>query len=204
MKINKLKNIFTIKETLIIITALAIHLYFSPAFNYYEHHKSTATVEEGMKKVVKTCGEGYFVSWLSMDTKGLKNQFLFKDVIGCNKDMSKDCTFSVKGFNLNPFYNKTDHKIDKETYNFLLNIPDSEVAYFKDIKELNKYKTIKYLNDNTNLQITNLSFTVIKNKKKNIIYVFSLQNTNKKDTCTRKKSTLLLKELAQITKEGIY
>jgi len=204
MKISKLKNIFTKRETLIIICGILVHLYFSPAFNYYDHHKKIITIEEGMNKVARACGEGYFVSWLSMDIKGLKDQFLFKDVIGCNKQMSKNCTFNVKSLNLNPFYNKTDHKIDKETYKFLLNIPDAEVAYFKDIKELDKYKTIKYLNDNTNLQITNLSFTVIKNKKENIIYVFSLQNTNKKDTCTRKKSTLLLKELAQTAKEGIY
>jgi len=204
MKINKLKNIFTIRELLIIVCAIAVHLYFSPAFNYYDHHKKIITVEEGMSKVAKTCGEGYFVSWLSMDIAGLKDKFLFKDVVGCNKQMSKDCTFSVKAFNLNQFYNKIDHKIDRKTYEFLLNIPDAEVAYFKDIKELNKYKTIKYINDNTNLQINNLSFTVIKNKRKNIIYVFSLANTNKKDTCTRKKSTLLLKELAQKTKEGIY
>ena len=47
-----------------------------------------------------------------------------------------------------------------------------------ELKELNKYKTIKYINDNTNLQINNLSFTVIKNKKENIIYVFSIANTN--------------------------
>ena len=172
--------------------------------DYYKHHRNISIVKEGMNKVARTCGEGYFVSWLVMKTSDLKDEFMFQDVIGCNKEMSKNCTFSVKGFNLNPFYNKTDHSIDKETYKFLLNIPDTEVAYFEDIKELDKYKTIKYLNDNTNLQITNLSFTVIKNKKENIIYVFSLQNTNKKDTCTRKKSTLLLKELAQQTKKGIY
>ena len=204
MKINKLKSIFTIRETLIIICGILVHLYFSPAFNYYDHHRKTITIEEGMSKVAKTCGEGYFVSWLVMKTSDLKDQFMFQDVVGCNKQMSKNCTFSVKGFNLNPFYNKTDHSIDRETYQFLLNIPDAEVAYFNNIEELNKYNTIKYINDNTNLQINNLSFTVIKNKKENIIYVFSLANTNKKDTCTRKKSTLLLKELAQTAKEGIY
>ena len=74
MNINKLKNIFTIRETLIIICGILVHLYFSPAFNYYDHHKKIITIEEGMSKVAKTCGEGYFVSWLSMDIKGLKDQ----------------------------------------------------------------------------------------------------------------------------------
>jgi len=203
MKINKLKCPFVVLMSQLLIIYAAYYFITQPT-DYYKQHRNISIIKDNMNKVARTCGEGYFVSWLVMKTSDLKDQFMFQDVIGCNKQMSKNCTFSVKGFNLNPFYNKTDHSIDRETYQFLLSIPDAEVAYFDDIQELNKYNTIKYINDNTNLQINNLSFTVIKNKKENIIYVFSLANTNKEDTCTRKKSTLLLKELAQQTKKGIY
>ncbi len=203
IKIDKLSLHFCI--VLLQITILiGIYAYTISPKDFYIDHKNIVIIKKNMGKLVNNCGSGYFASWLVMETSNKKENFIFEDVVGCNYNHGKDCIFSVKDLNLNPFYNKIDHKIDKKTYNFLSNIPDAEVAYFKDIKELDSYKTIKNINDNTNLPITNISFTVIKNKKENIIYVFTLTNTNNSNSCNQKKSTILLKELAKTTKEIIF
>jgi hypothetical protein len=203
IKIDKLGIHFFI--VLIQITLLiCVYTYIISPKNFYIDHKNIATIKKNMGKLVNSCGSGYFASWLVMETSRKKENFIFEDVIGCNYNHAKDCVFSVKDLNLNPFYNKMEHKIDKKTYNFLSNIPDGEVAYFKDIKELEPYKTIENIIDNTNLPITNVSFTVIKNRKENIIYVFTLTNTNNSNLCNQKKSTILLKRLAKTTREIIF
>jgi hypothetical protein len=203
MKINKLKYSFIILLCQLSIIYTAYYLFTKPT-DHYKYYRNISLIKEDMKKAVKSCGEGYFMSWLVMKSTNLKNKFMFEEVLGCNKDMSNNCVFSVKQFNLNTFYNKSDHVIDRKTYNFLLSIPNAEVAYFDNIESLNKYDTIKYINDNTNLQIKQLAFSVIKNKKDDLIYVFSLSNTNNQEICARKKVVLLLKELSQKAKNKFY
>ena len=78
MKENKLKCPFAILMRQLLIIYVAYYFITQPT-DYYKHHRNISIVKEGMNKVARTCGEGYFVSWLVMKTSDLKDEFMQPD-----------------------------------------------------------------------------------------------------------------------------
>jgi len=204
MAIKKIKNNIYNKITCPLVSAVmqlfiisAVFFYIFPDLNNEHYYRSVdeMKVKKRMSKIVNQCGQGYFVSWLILQTDKNKDKYIFKDVIGCNKDKGQECAFSVVNMNLNNFYNE-QQIVDKKTRVFLEKMMTGEIKHFFNIKDVNTLPSIKTAIEAANLPIYSLTLTVVKNIEDNIVYVFTMSDTINNKSCSKKDITSSLRDLA--------
>jgi len=190
---NKLIQPLTIA---IIQVAIIYYLFFSLFFtkdHYYFSLKKDIILNK-IKQEVNQCGYGSWLSWIIVDTNENNKNYYFEDVIGCNK-LSDNCSFSVKDQNLNPYYNKYNHKLDSKSYSLLSKMETGSVAYFNDVNNLKSYTSLYKAITNSNLKINNIGISITKDVRKNIVYIFTLTNTHI-NKCDKYKTIDILEELS--------
>lgn len=208
MKRN-LKSLY-IKLTCPIVSAIIqlvviymIFFYIFPSYDnrFYNYSINESKVKQQISDIVNKCGEGFFVSWLVLDTVN-KDKYFFKDVIGCNHEKGINCATSIKDMKLNKYYDQ-EHMIDNGTYNFINNFMTGDISYHDSFSDLNKYPTIKDALYNTNLPIYGMALTVVKNIKADILYVFTISDTINNNKCNKKNMTESLRNLALFAKKRL-
>lgn len=162
-----------------------------------------ARISLEINKIVESCGEGYFLSWIIFNEQKDNTRYYFEDVIGCNgKD--KNCAFSVKNLHLNAFYDKEYHRVDEDTLEFLNKMQTGMAGYYGDINYLTaKYPTIADIAQNTNKTINSIGISITKDVRSNIIYVFTLANTSNNFKCGQKETTKHLEFLSNFAGDNL-
>lgn len=176
--------------------------YFS--YNHYYYSVSDSKIKTKINATINQCGEGYYISWIVLDTKYFHDKYFFQDVIGCNKNKAGEgCAFSVKDKKLNKFYNES-HYIDDKSYHYLDKLDTGDVLYFTTTNDLYQYPSIYQALNSTNKKIFSGGITVIKNTFKNIVYIFALTETNaNKVTCNRHQITNYLEDISKFAKKNL-
>lgn len=182
-----------------IILCVVCYLFCQPKKQYH-NSIANARIKTKIENRINECGQDYWLSWLVLDG----NKYFFQDVIGCSANKKENCSFSVKDAKLNQFYNEENHKVDRKTYEFLNSIENGVSGYYNDLSFLKDFTSINEAIQNTNKQIYELGISVVKDKKRNLIYVFTMTNTAKENTkCNKNKITYILEDLSIYAKENL-
>lgn len=211
MAIKKTKNNIHHKLTCPLVSAViqlfiisAVFFYIFPDLNNEHYYRSVneMKIKKRMSKITNQCGQGYFVSWLILQTDKNKDKYIFKDVVGCNKDRGQQCAFSVVDMNLNNFYNE-QQVVDRKTLIFLGKMMTGEIKHFSDIKDINSLPSMKEAVEAANLPIHSLTLTVVKNIESNIVYVFTMSDTINNKSCSKKDMSVFLRDLALSSRRAL-
>lgn len=176
---------------------------------YFQDAKRTNIISQKIGDIVKECGTNSFVSWSTIeDTRASvsKKKLTFNDVVGCIGKNKEHCPVSVKYSN--PAYSK-DYFLGYDDYEFLntgssgiiirckisngeTNCPEYTPDALKEIVKL------------TNLDLSEISYVVVKDWKRNLVYIFTLSFAkNSINTCSINGGNLLLDNLASTAMENL-
>jgi hypothetical protein len=189
-----------------IFVIMTIFMQFFEIKDHYYASISNAGIKKKIEKRINQCGKDYWLSWIVLDGNVSKRKYYFQDVIGCNPEsgIKNDCSFSVKNSKLNPFYNETYHKLDKNTYKLLMGMDTGLVGYYDNLTKLRTYKAMNEALNSFNKEIKVLGLTVTKNIKQNIVYVFAMTKTgDSKMTCNKSDIINILEDLSIYAKEKL-
>ena len=166
----------------IILTGILLYIVILEIYiknHYYESAIKQKNIHHEASLLVKECGKYSFVSWIVIDDNPLninKKKFVFKDVLGC---LEGSCPTSV--MQDNPLYNQ-EYLLNYDDYDFLSKIPDGSLIKYDlkdgklDIKQKIQYvpAILNHIVENTNLPMSQIRFTVVRDYKNSLVYVFAL------------------------------
>lgn len=167
-KINKVATfwrIILISSQVAIVSAISFKFLITPI--YYKVATNDQAVLDEMDHLLSECGRNSFMSWSVIDGKNLR----IKTVRGCVNNSDNCIDGNVK--EQNPIY-KIEHKVDPNTFQFMQETTEGSVAVAGNIEEWRKYDTLYKILSNTNLPITDIGITLVRDFKNNVIYAFSL------------------------------
>ncbi len=176
---------------------------------YFEDAKRNNIIYEKIGDLVKECGQGSFVSWLVFEDyklNTLPRNVRFNDVIGCLGKDEKHCPVSVR------FSNKSysePHQLGYDDYNYLSRLENGIIVKcLIDDREPNcpTYTPLllKKFTKLTNLELSTISYSVVKDYKTNLIYIFTLTFAkNSINTCSNQGANILLDNLIRTTIENL-
>jgi len=177
---------------LFVIYFLFFNLFFAKDHYFFSIKKDI--IINKIKEEINQCGYGSWLSWIVVDTNEKNRNYYFEDVIGCKKG-NDHCPFSVKDQNLNPYYNKYNHKLDDKSYLLLSEMDTGSVAYFNNISSLYNYSSLYDAIINSNLKINSIGISITKDIRRNIVYIFTLTNTHA-NKCDKHNSIEILEKLS--------
>jgi hypothetical protein len=183
-----------------------LYILFFQFFETKDHYYSSisnARIKNKIESRINQCGKDYWLSWIVLDGNSPREKYFFQDVIGCSGKPG-ECAFSVKEAKLNKFYNEEFHKVDKKTYQFLSLIKNGVSAYYDDMAFLKDFPAISEVINHSNKTIYELGISVTKDFKRNLIYVFAMTNTSKKNKkCNKDQMIFILEDLSIYAKENL-
>lgn len=204
---NKIKNKIHSPLLYAVLQILLIFTIFFHIFNLQDHYRtsiSNSRIKEKIENKIVACGKDYWISWMVLDANDSKNRYYFQDVIGCNPQKQGNCAFSVKEMKLNKFYNEEYHKVDDETYRFLMKMDTGIAGYYEDMNFLKQFPSIYEVVKKSNKTIQSIGITVTKDLRKNIVYVFSMTKTSKNNSsCSKQDIINTLEDLSIFAKENL-
>lgn len=196
-----------------VISGFVIYVLYVEVFtknHHYDVSKSDTIIREQATSLVKECGSYSFVSWAVVNDQALKKErrkFHFKDVIGCLTDDAKHCGVSV--MDDNPIYNR-EYTLSYDDYYHLQSIPAGKLIHYNivngRIDDTEDYtpQIMSKLVASTNLPLRNIRYTLVRDYKQNLVYIFSLSFTNNsKPTCSSQIANTLLLNLADTAENNL-
>jgi len=186
-----------------ILQAVAIYVIFFCIYkqepDHYKRDLKEQIIYSKISSIVQQCGNFSFITWFTLHPES--KQYLFKEVIGCNKERGKDCAFSAK--EQNPFY-LVPHDLDDKTIKFDESIKDGEIAYYEDASKLKEYPAINEILKNSNFKITTSTNSIIRDSKDKMTYslAFSYVDVSER-LCNRNQISTLMRELSKLIKDNL-
>ena len=181
-----------------VIQLAVIYILFFQFFatpGYYKSSISNARIKARIESKLEMCKAGYFVSWIVIDSP---HNYYFEDVIGFNSK-----PYSVKDLELNPFFNEESHHLDINTLRYLENFENGLAGYYDDLEFFKSYPAAYEIITKSVKNIKGVSISVVKDKKADLIYVFTLANTNEKGICDKEIMVRSLEDLSNYAKENL-
>ncbi|MGL5113592.1 MAG: hypothetical protein ACRC6O_13245 [Flavobacterium sp.] len=183
---------------------------------YFQDAKRTNIISQKIGDIVKECGTNSFVSWSTIeDTRASlsKKKLTFNDVVGCIGKNKDHCPVSVRYSN--PAYLK-DYSLGYDDYDFLNNRDSGVIVRCEitngdpncpDPQNLGDYYTpnvLKEIVKSTNLELSEISYVMVKDWKRNLVYIFTLSFAkNSINTCSINGGNLLLDNLASTAMQNL-
>ena len=162
----------------------------------YDIEVTDQKIKQEMIKVAKSCGEGYYLFWFLMDSREfrLKDSFVVKDIVEsnyCDKSFGK----------CHPNYQES-YILDYKSKIFLDKLKDNKV-YNPAISTLASYSSFRKILGKAKNPIQDLSLTIVRDKKRNLIYLFSLSRTTENISCNQDYIESGLLNISNIAKGNI-
>lgn len=207
-RLSKIKEKLFCPLASALLQIILLYVIFFQYFEIKDHYYTSlagARIKQKIQNAVNYCGYGSFISWIVLDSNNIRNKYFFSDVIGCGDQNLENCAYSVKDLKLNLFYNEERHYLDDDTYNFLVNL-ESEKAYYysnEDLGDIYQYGTFQIAIDAALSKIHSLGIAIVKDKKNNIVYLFSLTNTISDNKCNEEKASSILEDIALTAKQNL-
>lgn len=207
--LNKKKILATTKMVIMLMIFYMCCSEFYLRNRYFQDAKRNNIIIDKIGNIVKECGKNSFVSWSTIEDNKIsfsKKSLTFNDIVGCLGD-NKNCPISVKLSN--PAYLK-NYYLSYDDYEHLNNKINNGmiVKCSIDNKEIicpdytpNALKNIVKL---TNLDLSQISYAVVKDWKRNLVYVFTLAFAkNSINTCSQTGGNMLLDNLVSTAMENL-
>lgn len=163
-KINKGATFWRIAIFVGIILAI-INLYFK--YSEYEQGKKDRRIENKMGKFVTDCGFNSYMSWIILEGR----KYHIKNIIGCVND-KKNCLDDRVKFENSVYLEQNDQLLDENTFWLAQNTQEGATPTYPDIEKLRMYDSLYKFLSKTNYPVGEVGFTVIKDFKKDTIYIF--------------------------------
>lgn len=159
-KINKTENLWRV-----IMAIAIINLYVT--FSEYSLAKRDRRIENKMAKFVADCGLNSYMTWVILEGK----KYHIKNIVGCVNE-SRNCLDDRVKFENAIYTEQNDQELDENTYRLAQGTQEGATPHYSDIEELRMYDSFYRFLSKTNHKIEEIGFTVVKDYKKDTIYIF--------------------------------
>ena len=185
---NKIAKIFLIVTIIIlIISNLGVKTPF-------DNNKINSKVTIKMADQLSRCGEGYFLSFITVDDGFFKKKFSFVEEI----TMTDIGAVSIKFRNPHWGFVKD---LDKKSYTFLNSKVNNGASYYNNLELIDDIPVADSLLNHSKIKPKYAGFSLVK-KYNNIIYVFILTSANEKNQkCKEVEAISILNELSIFTQQ---
>lgn len=213
LKILKFCKIHNISSLFIGVCAITtLYIVFNEFYlknRFYEDVRRSAIINKKIADVVKSCGVGSFVSWSTisdLEINKIGRKMRFNDIVGCLSNDEKHCPASVKYSN--KLYT-AESRVGLDDYVHFAGSQNGMIVSCEiNSREIScpHYTPLllKEMVRNTNLELTSISFILVRNWKADIIYIFTLSfSKSSVPTCTKQNGNILLESLARTAIENL-
>lgn len=163
-KINKGASFWRIAIFTGLILAI-VNLYFK--YSEYEQGKRDRRIENKMGKFVVDCGLNSYMSWIVLEGR----KYHIKNIIGCVND-KRNCLDDRIKFENSIYLEQNDQTLDENTFWLAQNTQEGATPTYNDVEKLQMYDSLYKFLSKTNYPIEEIGFTVVKDFKKDTIYIF--------------------------------
>ena len=147
-----------------------------------------------MADQLSRCGEGYFLSFITVDDGFFKKKFSFVEEI----TMTDIGAVSIKFRNPHWGFVKD---LDKKSYTFLNSKVNNGASYYNNLELIDDIPVADSLLNHSKIKPKYAGFSLVK-KYNNIIYVFILTSANEKNQkCKEVEAISILNELSIFTQQ---